>query len=82
MMTTELLATEMDTFNRLLPELLLQVGRYALIKGDKLVDTFDSYHDAIKRGYALFSLEPFLVKKIAPAMPVAYFSRDLTTCPA
>lgn len=81
-MNTDLLAQEIATYNRLLPELLLQVGRYALIKGDALIDTFDSYHDATKRGYALFRLEPFLVKQIAPAMPVAYFSRDLVACPA
>jgi len=76
------LEQEVRTYNRLLPELLAQSGRFALIKGDHLVDTFDSYHDAMKRGYAEFGLEPFMVKLIAPAEPVAYFSRDLAACRA
>lgn len=76
------LETEVATYNRLLPSLLGQHGRYALIKGDRLVDTFDTYSDALKCGYAEFALEPFLVKCIAPAEPIAYFTRDLGQCPA
>jgi len=61
------LQQEIETFNRLLPGLLAQVGKYALIKGDKLVDTFDTYGDAMKHGYGEFKLEPFMVKQIAHA---------------
>ncbi|CAM4021253.1 hypothetical protein [Roseateles saccharophilus] len=75
------LQLEIETYNRLLPSLLTQVGKFALIKGDTLVETFDSYGDALKRGYTDFKLEPFLVKQIAPAEQVAYFTRDLRTCP-
>jgi hypothetical protein len=76
------LQQEIETFNRLLPSLLPQVGKFALIKGDKLIDTFDSYQDAMKHGYAEFKLAPFMVKQIAPAERLAYFTRDLNACPA
>lgn len=76
------LEQEIATYNRLLPTLLGQVGRYALIKGDRLVDTFDTYHDAMKHGYGEFKLDQFMVKQIAPAEPVAYFTRDLAACPS
>lgn len=76
------LQQEVETYNRLLPSLLTQVGKFALIKGDRLVDTFDSYPDAMKQGYAEFKLEPFMVKLIAPAEQVSYFTRDFSACPA
>ena len=76
------LEQEVKTYNRLLPTLLPKVGKFVLIKGDQLVDTFDSYQDAMKRGYSQFKLEPFMVKQIAPAERVAYFTRDLVACPA
>lgn len=76
------LQREIETFNRLLPKLLPQVGKFALIKGDDMIDTFDTYSDAMKRGYNEFKLDPFMVKLIAPAERVSYFSRDFATCPA
>ena len=71
------LQRETESFNRLLPELLSQQGRFVLIKGDDLVATFDSYQDALADGYRRFKLEPFLVKRIAPAEQIAFFSRDM-----
>ncbi len=76
------LEKEVETYNRLLPSLLNQVGKFALIKGDQLVETFDTYQDAMKRGYSEFKLEPFMVKQIAPAERLAYFTRDLIACQA
>lgn len=76
------LQQEIETYNRLLPSLLTHVGKYALIKGDSLIETFDSYQDAMKRGYTEFKLEPFMVKLIAPAETVSYFTRSLHACPA
>lgn len=77
-----ILQKEVETYNRCLPTLLPQIGKFVLIKGDVVVDTFDTYQDAMKRGYADFQLSPFLVKLIAPAEQVAYFTRDLVACPA
>jgi len=67
---------EIETYNRLLPELIAQQGKFVLIKGDEQAGTFDSYQDALAAGYAKFKLEPFLVKQISPAEQVSYFSRD------
>lgn len=79
-MTT--LDKEIQTYNRLLPKLLAEQGKFVLIKGDDQVGTYDSYQDALKAGYEKFNLTPFLVKQITPAGQVAYFSRDLTACRA
>ncbi|HEY0746606.1 MAG TPA: hypothetical protein VGD63_07900 [Steroidobacteraceae bacterium] len=69
---------EIETYNRLLPELLAQQGKFVLIKGSEQFGTFDSYQDALSAGYQRFQLEPFFVKQIAPAERVSYFTRDLT----
>ena len=76
------LEKELATYNRLLPELLAKQGKFVLIKGDDQAGIFDTYQDALAAGYAQFKLEPFLVKQIAPAERVSYFTRDLTSCRA
>lgn len=58
------LERELGTYRRKLPELKEHEGKFVLIHGDEIVDTFSSYGDAIKEGYARFRLEPFLVKQI------------------
>lgn len=77
-----LLQQEIETYNRLLPELIPQQGRFVLIKAGDLIGTFDSYQDALTAGYEKFKLQPFLVKQISPAQQVAYFTRDFKGCPA
>ncbi len=39
-------------------------GKFALIKGETLIDIFENQIDAIKVGYEKFGNEPFLVKQI------------------
>lgn len=73
---------EIETYNRLLPELLGQQGKFVVIRGTDQAGTFDSYQDALMAGYAKFKLEPFLVKQISPAERVAFFNRDLSSCQA
>jgi hypothetical protein len=73
------LKRELDTYNRHLPELLGQQGKFVLIKGAEIAGTFDSYQDALTAGYQRFKLDSFLVKQITAAEHVAYFSRDLNT---
>ncbi len=58
------LEKEMETYKKKLPELKNSEGKFVLIKGDEVLDTFTSYEDAIKEGYKRFKLEPFLVKQI------------------
>ena len=73
---------EIETYNRLLPQLLPQQGKFVLIKGDEQAGTFDTYQDALTAGYTKYRLEPFLVKQITPAEQVAFFTRDFSLCRA
>jgi hypothetical protein len=58
------LEKELETYKNKLPELKKDEGKFVLIKGAEVIDTFTSYEDAIKEGYKKFKLEPFLVKQI------------------
>jgi len=66
------LVQELQTYREKLPSLLPEEGKFALIRGDKVVGTFDTYADALGEGYRLFKLEPFLVKQIQ-AVEQAHF---------
>jgi hypothetical protein len=58
------LEKELATYHEKLSALRADSGKWVLIKGDEIVDTFSAYEDALKRGYQDFGLEPFLVKRI------------------
>ncbi len=63
-MTTKL-DKELQTYEAHREELLgSNRGKFVLIKGERLVGTFESQQDAIERGYEEFGNEPFLVKQI------------------
>jgi hypothetical protein len=72
------LESEIATYNRLLPGLLGQQGKFVLIKGAEQFGIFETYQDALSAGYQKFQLDPFFVKQISPAERVAFFTRDLT----
>lgn len=73
-------AAELATYERKLPELLSDAGRFVLIKGSEIVGLFDSYQDAVTSGYQRFDLDEFFVKQIAPTEQIAFFTRDLEEC--
>jgi len=76
------LKTELETYEKLLPILSEDEGRYVLISGSDLVSIYDSYADTVQVGYDKFGLKPFLVKRIAAIEQIHYFSRDLSLdCP-
>lgn len=76
--STPSLERELATYQRLLPTLTPgNEGRYALIAGDELLGTYDTYPDALAAGYQARGLEPFLVKKISSVEVISYFTRDL-----
>jgi hypothetical protein len=59
------LEEELKTFEAHRTELLGRAkGQFVLIKGNRIVDTFVSQEDALKRGYQEFGNSPFLVKQI------------------
>src|SRR4051812_40776946 len=62
------LQAELDTFESLRMTLVDRLpGKYALVKGRDLVDTFDDEVEAIREGYRRLGNEAFLVKQIVEA---------------
>jgi hypothetical protein len=77
-MTDEPLKLEIETYNSKLPELIgSSMGKFVLIKGDAVEGVFDTYADALKIGYERFKLAPFMVKQVAPAERILFFTREL-----
>lgn len=77
MNTSPPLARELETYQKLLPSLMSEEGKYALVFGDELLGVFADYEEALKAGYARAKLTPFLVKKISGAESIAYFTREI-----
>ena len=74
------LEKELETYKAKLPELKQHEGKFVLIHGDEIVDTYTSYEDAIKEGYKRYKLEPFLVKQIHSIQQVHFISRFIKPC--
>ena len=75
------LEKELETYKRNLAELKAQEGKFVLIQGDTVVDTFSSYEDAMKEAYAKFGLDKqFLVKQIRALEQIQFISRLVTPC--
>ncbi len=72
------LEKELATYKANLPSLLEKQGKFVLIHGDDVIETFAAYEDAIKDGYRRFGLEPFLVKQIQAIESVQYVTRCVT----
>lgn len=75
------LERELATYRAKLEELKPLAGKYVLIHGDDVVDTFDSYDDALKDGYEKFGLHPFLVKRIEVIEQSHFISRFVIPTP-
>lgn len=73
------LQEEVEYFERHRLELLSRAaGRYALVKGSSLVDTFASESAAVRAGYLRFGNEAFLVKHIVEAdIPLIFATFNL-----
>ncbi len=60
------LQKEYQYYLKIKPDLLKEVkGKFALIKDEKLVDTFDTDADAYKAGLLKFGNVPFLIVRIS-----------------
>ncbi len=69
-MSLEVLQEELAFFEQKRPELVkTHLGKFALVKGRTLVDTFTTFQEAYAKGVELFGPEPFLVKPILPEEP-------------
>ncbi|OFA06214.1 hypothetical protein [Duganella sp. HH101] len=77
------LQKELQVFAQNLGALLADEGKFAVISGETILGTFESFEEAIKAGYGSFGLTPFLVKQILPVEEVVFINRDvLPKCPA
>ena len=76
------LETELNTYRARLPELESHIGEFVLIRGDQVIDFFAAYEDAMKRGYQLFKLDPFMVKQIETLETVHSITRFLQPAPS
>jgi len=75
------LEKELETYKQKLAELNADEGKFVLIRGSEVVNTYTSYEDAIKEGYAKFGLDtPFLVKQIEAIEQAHFVSRFVEPC--
>lgn len=66
-----LLEQELKYFNSIRNELVKNhEGKFALIRDEKLVGTFDHAESAYNEGVRTFGTEPFLVKQILREEPI------------
>lgn len=75
----DLLSTEMETYRSHKDELLGKAaGKFVLIKGDKILGTYESQTDAVNEGYKQLGVVPFLVKQIEEHdLPLHFFHDKL-----
>ena len=76
------LEKELETYRLKLPELRADnEGKFVLIHGTEVVNTYTSYEDAIRDGYARFGIDrSFLVKQIQGIEQVHFISRFAEPC--
>lgn len=56
---------ELKTYNENLSHLVETANnKFVLIKNNQIIDTFESYNDALKFAYNKFGNDTFLIKKI------------------
>jgi hypothetical protein len=66
----DLLQQELAFFEQSRAELVkTHAGKFALVKGRRLIDTFTTFEEAYAKGVELFRTEPFLVKCVLPEDP-------------
>lgn len=78
MVDEKILLKEVETFDKNKQILLRDSsGKFVLIKGEKVIEVYDSQNDAIKVGIDKFGNSPFLVKKIEEMEQSQNFTSNL-----
>src|SRR5437868_4486814 len=79
------LATELRTYQRELSRLLEEgeASRFAVIQGDQVLATWDTYRDALQYGYERFGDQLFMVQRVdaRDAERLERFAQGSTTEP-
>ena len=72
------LSKEIETYEKNKQRLLKESnGKFVLIKGEEIINVFDTSSDAIKVGIDKFGNTPFLVKQILEIEPTQNFTSNL-----
>lgn len=73
-----ILSKEIETYEKNKQKLLKESsGKFVLIKGEEIINVFDTSSDAIKVGIDKFGNTPFLVKQILEIEPTQNFTSNL-----
>jgi hypothetical protein len=73
--------TELKTYQKLLPELLQNEGKFVVINGEKKLGIYDTYSEALSAGYKEYGANAqFFVQKITPVQTVAFVTRSIVPC--
>ena len=79
-MTTILLDQEYKFYLAHLKEFIPEhLNDFVLIKGDKLVDFFKSYEEALRGGLKRFGNVPFFIKEVRRKEEVHFFHQGLVS---
>jgi hypothetical protein len=73
------LEQELATYQKKLPELRKDGGKFVVVKQDGIEGIYETYADALNAGYERFKLDPFLVKHIPPTKKPHASSEELQT---
>jgi hypothetical protein len=75
---------ELVAYEAALPRVLSQHdGEYVVIKGDKLLEYFKRYDEALEWAYSNLGLDSFFVKRVTSVeLSTVHYTRDLGPCRA
>jgi hypothetical protein len=58
-------------------------GKFAVIRGDELLDVFETYEDALKQGLNNYGNTAFLIEQVSQIEEIKLFYHGVeTVCPA
>ena len=76
-----MLEKEVKTFEQNLPDLLkTDTGKFALVKGTRIIGTFAAMTDALSYGYEKYKKQAFFVREISPTQEPLDFTYHRLFC--
>ncbi len=72
------LERELRTYRARLPDLLVDQGKFVVIRDDEVIGVYGDYEDALRVGYERCGTRAFLVKRIEAVETINHFTRDLS----
>jgi hypothetical protein len=71
------LETELAVYRANLDQLLVDEGKFVLIKDEEILGTYATFELALEAGYDRYGPVSFLCKPIRRLEPILFFSHDL-----